>query len=169
MSHGPSVYLLPWAKHPIHSGLCWWNIRFTGQIAMPKGYVLLSPCQPFGCPHCGDNKRHPWKNLLPVPQQAGPGHPAHPDTHRPRGNDTKWGWESRQQTPVRNTCECLMETVEDSWHGRHVHLAICIHSDWFLEDSLRQIQGSDICPVFPSLSQFPIILSEFIQIYLLSF
>lgn len=23
MSRGPSVDLLPWAKHPIHSGLCW--------------------------------------------------------------------------------------------------------------------------------------------------
>lgn len=25
---------------------------------MPRCYQLLSPCHPFGCPHCGDSKRH---------------------------------------------------------------------------------------------------------------
>lgn len=169
MSRGSSVDLLSWAKHPIHSGLYWWNIRFTGEIAMPKSCVLLAPHHPFGCPHCGDNKRHLGKNLLPFPQQAGPGHPAHRDTLKSRGNDAKWGWESQQQTPVRNTCVCLAtETVEDSWHGRLVHVVICTDSGWFLEDSLRSLAvTSALCSLlyhsFPLsfLSAFKFISSFF--------
>lgn len=69
------------------------------------------------------------------------------DTHKSRGNDTKWGWENQQQTPVRNTCVCLAtETVEDSWYGRHAPLVICTDSGCFLEDSLRSLAGtSAVC------------------------
>lgn len=169
MSRGSSVDLLSWAKHPIHSGLYWWNIRFTGEIAMPKSCVLLAPRHPFGCPHCGDNKRHLGKKSIAL-SPASRTRPSCPSRYTQI--QRKW-CKMGLRKPTANTSEKYLCMSCHGNSGRLLTWEACPFGylyrlrliPWrFLEES-----GSDICPVFPSLSQFPIIFSEFVQIYLLFF